>query len=176
MSLSQNNILVPTPLFPPPSSDPGSLARRDPHADYLRPFLTGVCSPSTDREKLRQVSNKIFLLVNSDPRHGVACGNSCVTLLKGTQRQRQKKKKDMPARRLFRIRFYDNVGQQVKRERRRGWGGAKYQGQNVLRCTKSQAVVTALREYQADPASPRCHQWETRAAWEEKSQSSLGRG
>lgn len=34
----------------------------------------------------------------------------------------------MPACRLFRIRFYDNVGQQVKRERRRGWGAQNIKG------------------------------------------------
>lgn len=47
---------------------------------------------------------------------------------KAKAKAKAKKKKDMPACRLFRIRFYDNVGQQVKRERRRGVGGQNIKG------------------------------------------------
>lgn len=65
-----------------------------------------------------------------------------------------KKKKDMPACRLFRIRFYDNVGQQVKRERRRGVGGGKISRAKCLKMYKESSRCYGAQGIPSRPSEP----------------------
>lgn len=65
-----------------------------------------------------------------------------------------KKKKDMPACRLFRIRFYDNVGQQVKRERRRGVGGPKISRAKCFKMYKESSRCYGAQGIPSRPSEP----------------------